>query len=367
MMILSLRTGEGIDGLQHVLVDSGFRRTGLVTGTTQAGNRNALRRPGQTKRVRAYFCTTDHGSDPVMLETLDVKSMQSQGLIEGGADGAAQPPPEKMTPERYTADQTTGLPRRGASRSGIDSEEDRMSTEPLPPLGSPQRRRAAHIGAPVRDRRRHVGVGMARGRSRGNGTAASRGVTTRSPNLLMLRCFRSAVPAAILCASWSVYLWQPLAAERLRCERCSWVVALNRGTVEQEIDLYGTAESGDAPSGDLLRHIFTAILADAPPGHEAEAGHRSDLLAHAARHRPGDHACAKRAPRRAARRLTGRIWRSAPRPRCCAKSARSRGIGGLASGMASATGECVVAAPCSVLTALAVHYDIPLTGWEGRR
>ena len=60
------------------------------------------RRPGQTKRVRAYFCTTDHGSDPVMLETLDVNSMQSQGFIEGGGDCAAQPPPEKMTPERYT-------------------------------------------------------------------------------------------------------------------------------------------------------------------------------------------------------------------------------------------------------------------------
>jgi len=37
-----------------------------------------------------------------MLETLDVKSMQSQGLIEGGGDCAAQPPPEKMTPECYT-------------------------------------------------------------------------------------------------------------------------------------------------------------------------------------------------------------------------------------------------------------------------
>ena len=60
------------------------------------------RRPGQTKRVRSYFSTTDHGSDPAMLETLDVKSRQSQGLIEGGADGAAQPPPEQMTPERCT-------------------------------------------------------------------------------------------------------------------------------------------------------------------------------------------------------------------------------------------------------------------------
>jgi hypothetical protein len=73
--------------------------------------------------------------------------------------------------------------------------------------------------------------------------------------------------------------------KRLRCERCSWVVALNRGTVEQEIELY-TAESGDAPSDDLLRQIFTAILADALPGPEAQAGHRSELLAHAARHRP---------------------------------------------------------------------------------
>ena len=31
------------------------------------------------------------------------------------------------------------------------------------------------------------------------------------------------------------------------------------------------------------------------------------------------------------------------------------------------TGECVVAAPCSVLPALAEHYGIPLTGREGRR
>jgi len=53
-------------------------------------------------RERALQDATNHGSDPVMLETLDIKSMQSQGLIEGGADGAGQPPPEQMTPERYT-------------------------------------------------------------------------------------------------------------------------------------------------------------------------------------------------------------------------------------------------------------------------
>jgi hypothetical protein len=42
------------------------------------------------------------------------------------------------------------------------------------------------------------------------------------------------------------------------------VVAINRGTVE-EIDLY--AESGDAPSGHLLRHLHRDP--DRRPGHEA--------------------------------------------------------------------------------------------------
>jgi hypothetical protein len=58
-------------------------------------------RPGQTKPVRAYFCTTDEGSDPVMLETLDVKSMQADLLIQGAGDGVAQLPPEAISPERY--------------------------------------------------------------------------------------------------------------------------------------------------------------------------------------------------------------------------------------------------------------------------
>ena len=50
--------------------------------------------------MRAYFCITDEGSDPVMLEALDVKSMQAQGLIEGG-EQASVAAPERVTPERY--------------------------------------------------------------------------------------------------------------------------------------------------------------------------------------------------------------------------------------------------------------------------
>lgn len=59
-------------------------------------------RPGQTNPVRAYFCATDYGSDPVILETLDVKSMQAAGLITGSGDGGvAKATPQGIAPERY--------------------------------------------------------------------------------------------------------------------------------------------------------------------------------------------------------------------------------------------------------------------------
>jgi hypothetical protein len=100
VLIMSLRSGAGIDGLQEVV-------NTLVFGEldwSPAVHKQAMGRPGrpgQTKPVRAYFCTTDEGSDPIMLETLDVKRMQSVGLIEGRGDLAAQAVPEAMTAARY--------------------------------------------------------------------------------------------------------------------------------------------------------------------------------------------------------------------------------------------------------------------------
>ena len=153
--------------------------------------------------------------------------------------------------------------------------------------------------------------------------------------------------------------------QRLRCERCSWVVAANRGTVEQEIDLY-TAESGDAPSGDLLRQIFTAILADAPPGREAEAGHRSDLLARAARHRPVITVCETCSEEGSAAAHGPHVAQCPQAAVLCEECSFTAGSwAGEWQGVT--TGECVVAARCSVLTALAEHYGIPLRSWEGRR
>lgn len=100
VLVMSLRSGAGIDGLQEVVNTLVFGELDWSPAVhKQAWGRP--RRPGQTKTVRAYFCTTDEGSDPAMLETLDIKAMQAHGLIEGGSDEVVAAAPKEMTPERY--------------------------------------------------------------------------------------------------------------------------------------------------------------------------------------------------------------------------------------------------------------------------
>lgn len=143
-----------------------------------------------------------------------------------------------------------------------------------------------------------------------------------------------------------------------RCEQCGWVVALNQGTVEREIELY-TEASGERDRG-LLRQIFTAILADLPPGKVAEAGHRSDLLAHAARHRPVLASCEGCTAGHQPSAVHGREVTLCPDAvLVCGSCTFTAGPwGGDRAG--APTSECVVRSPCSVLAALAAHYDIEL-------
>lgn len=145
-----------------------------------------------------------------------------------------------------------------------------------------------------------------------------------------------------------------------RCERCGWVVALNRGTVEAEIELHvGAAADGDT---GLLRQIFTSVLADVAPGRDAESGHRSDLLAHAARHRPTVIVCEECGESPSAAEVHGEGVAACPQAQLvCGECTFTAGRwAGEREGMS--TGECVVPAPCSVLVALAQHYEIPVGG-----
>jgi hypothetical protein len=81
VLIMSLRSGAGLDGLQDVASTCVFGELDWSPGVhKQAIGR--LGRPGQNHATLAYFCTTNDGADPVMMEALDIKAMQADVLIE---------------------------------------------------------------------------------------------------------------------------------------------------------------------------------------------------------------------------------------------------------------------------------------------
>ncbi|OBC11405.1 helicase SNF2 [Mycobacterium sp. 852013-50091_SCH5140682] len=107
VLIMSLRSGAGLDGLQDVCSTLVFGELDWSPGVhRQAIGR--LGRPGQTNGVLAYFCVTKDGSDPVILDTLNIKSMESDKLIEpdthnGTATPAEQPQHIKRLAESILA------------------------------------------------------------------------------------------------------------------------------------------------------------------------------------------------------------------------------------------------------------------------
>lgn len=150
-----------------------------------------------------------------------------------------------------------------------------------------------------------------------------------------------------------------------RCERCGWIVALSRGTVDCEIDEYAldAADRGVLLAAgvdpDLLRHIFIAILADAPPGRAGGPSYRSELLAHAARHRFSVTVCGRCASSQDSAAMHGEAVCPHAAVVCQACTFTAGPWAGESE--STATGECVVSAPCSVLSALARHYGIAVT------
>ncbi len=81
LLILSLRSGVGVDGLQdscHLVVKG---ETDWSPGVhEQAIGR--VWRDGQTKPVTVYYMLSEEGSDPYMAEVLDLKTLQSTGVCD---------------------------------------------------------------------------------------------------------------------------------------------------------------------------------------------------------------------------------------------------------------------------------------------
>lgn len=89
ILMLSLRSGAGLDGLQDVCNAIIFGELDWSPGVhKQVIGR--LHRPGQQHPVTAYFCVTDYGSDPYVTEVLNIKQMEADMLIDPEATVGAE-------------------------------------------------------------------------------------------------------------------------------------------------------------------------------------------------------------------------------------------------------------------------------------
>lgn len=79
VLIMSLRSGAGLDGLQHACRTVVFGELDWSPGVhEQCVGR--VHRDGQKEPVVAYFLVAEHGSDPVIADVLQLKRAQVDGL-----------------------------------------------------------------------------------------------------------------------------------------------------------------------------------------------------------------------------------------------------------------------------------------------
>jgi len=83
VLMISLRSGAGLDGLQHVCQDVVF---GELDWSPQVHYQllGRVRRPGQLHQVTGHYLHVNGGSDPVLMSMLGVKADQSRGILDPG-------------------------------------------------------------------------------------------------------------------------------------------------------------------------------------------------------------------------------------------------------------------------------------------
>lgn len=79
VMLISLRAGAGIDGLQHVSSTAVFGELDWSPGVHEQCI-GRVHRDGQTEPVQAFFLIANEGSDPIVSDVLGVKREQIEGV-----------------------------------------------------------------------------------------------------------------------------------------------------------------------------------------------------------------------------------------------------------------------------------------------
>ncbi len=123
VMVLSNRSGAGLDGLQHYCSEVVI---GEFDWSPQVHHQiiGRLRRTGQRSQVNAHFPYVNEGSDPVLMEITALKSDQARGIHDPGVIQAARFTDESRIKRlaQYVLDQEapddTGCAICGASSTG---------------------------------------------------------------------------------------------------------------------------------------------------------------------------------------------------------------------------------------------------------
>jgi SNF2 family DNA or RNA helicase len=84
LLIISLRSGEGIDGFQYRCKDIVF---GELDWSPAVHDQliGRINRDGQKQQVMAHFLVSNTGSDPLMIELLGLKASQAKDIVDPNA------------------------------------------------------------------------------------------------------------------------------------------------------------------------------------------------------------------------------------------------------------------------------------------
>lgn len=97
VLVISLRAGAGLDGLQHVTDTVVFGELDWSPGVHEQCVGRVFR-DGQKNSVSAFYLVADHGSDPVVVDVLGLKKQQIENIRDPEADliEASQVDPNRM-------------------------------------------------------------------------------------------------------------------------------------------------------------------------------------------------------------------------------------------------------------------------------
>lgn len=118
LIILSLRSGVGLDGLQHVC-------STVIVGELDWSPKvhdqllGRVNREGQQSEVDMIYLVADEGADPPMIEVLGIKNAQSHGIVDPGLELGAKHTDDSRIKElatRYLAQmEQSEMKKEGAS------------------------------------------------------------------------------------------------------------------------------------------------------------------------------------------------------------------------------------------------------------